>query len=48
MLFKALHCNMTCDISHRVLNNGGITITRTIEGIPLYHEKLGPQSLTPF
>lgn len=33
MLFKALHGNMTCGISHTVLSKGGITITRIIEGI---------------
>lgn len=48
MLFKVLHCNMTCDISHVVLNNGGITITRIIEGILLYHEEISPQSPVSF
>lgn len=39
MLFKVLCCNMTCDISHTVLNNGGITMMRIIEEILLCHEK---------
>lgn len=48
MPFKVLCCNMTCDISHTVLNNGGITMTRIIEEIPLCHEEISPQSPIPF
>ena len=48
MLFEVLHCNMTCYISHTVLNNGGITMTGIIEEIPLCHEVISPQSLMPF
>lgn len=48
MLFEVSRCNMTCDISHTVLNNGGITMTRIIEEIPLHHEEISPQSPMPF
>lgn len=46
--FQGSTFNMTCGISHIVLNNGGITVTRIIEGIPLYHEEISPQSPMPF
>lgn len=48
MLFKVLYGNMTCDISHRVLNEGGITIAVIIEGIPLYREEIFLQSAMTF
>lgn len=48
MFFKVLYCNMTCDISHVLLNNGGITMTRIIEEIPLYHEEISLQLLMQF
>lgn len=48
MLFKVLYGNMTCDISHIVLNEGGITITVIIEGVPPYHEEISLQTPMPF